>query len=166
MMQKETLNPQTEINNKVAEIAEAQRLLGSAWGEVYFKKQPTNAEIALRNPVVYINEGNTSRLPETLKQEWFDLLDYCKVVVDQIDQNKTEWARNTSEIEKIHTLVRDGKVSSTFKGSIADIIIRGSELLAVSVVEVPPKNPDYYKGNTSGMEGWITRHLDNTDSAW
>ena len=158
MMQKETINTKIEINPKVAEVAEKQRLYGLEWGRIYYENdQPTSTEIAVRNPVVYLNEGHPGKLPESMKQEWFDLLDYSKELVDQIDGNQTEWARNTTEIEKIQCLIRDGKIPSRFKGSISDVIIWSSDLFTRSTYEVAG-NTDYYLGNVNAMESWSAKY--------
>ncbi len=163
IMQQETIKSNTELDQKINKIASEQRIFGLRWGNIYYEQnQPDAAEIALRNPAVYLNEGHPGRLTESLKKEWFDLLDYGTELIRQIGENENDWAPGTTPIEKIQSFVRDGKIPERFKGSISDIIIWSSDLFSRSLHEVPG-NLDYYQGNTTAMDSWSKRYLVRQD---
>ena len=154
-----TIKPNFELDQKIDKVAQEQREYGLRWGKIFYEHdRPKSAEISLRNPAVYLNEDNPRRLSESLKEEWFNLLDYGTELISLIGEDENDWATNTTSVEKIQSFVRDGKISERFKGSVSDFIIWSSDLFSRSIREVPG-NLTYYQVNTIGMDGWSQKYL-------
>ncbi len=160
-MSNHELSTNTEILNNPHEIGERQRILGAEWANLYAKHADKhsfkNAEIVLRNPIVYLQGLHPDQLPKEIEERWSKLLDFSEDVVSVASSEDKEWSAGTTGIEKLQTLMFSGSVNPEYRGSISDILRLSSELFAESTAIIPGDSK-YFAGNVRGMEGWINSH--------
>lgn len=140
-----------------ASIAEQQRQLGAEWAEAYAREPSQSAEIALRNPTVYLRDVAVSTLPERLQAGWAELLDTSEKLVSAAETTKTEWGTDVSGIEKLQGRMFSGNLKPEYREPIAEVI-RGASVLFADSSQFRPGNTNYYAGNVHGMRGWLDRH--------
>ena len=154
----------TEKSNDPKQVAEQQRLLGAEWADLYAtdvdKHSFKNAEIVLRNPLVYLQGLRPNQLPKDLTEKWSNLLNLSETVAVVAATEDKEWSTGVTGIEKIQSLMFSGSIDPAYRGSISDIMRLSSELFAESTMIVPG-NTSYFAGNIRGMSSWINTHRAN-----
>jgi len=159
-------SPKTEISNNPQQVAEQQLTLGSEWADIFAatgtRDQAKTAEIALRNPAVYLHDVRSGQLPEAIRLKWSKLLELSEAVVKVAGTEDKGWSESTSGIEKLQGLMFAGSIDAKYRGSISDVIRLSSELFAESTAIVPG-NTNYYKGNVLGMQSWIRGHRQSVE---
>lgn len=138
-------------------VAELQNTLGQQWAEVYAKEPVKSAEIALRNPAVYLQDVALSSLPGELQAGWTELLDTAEKVVAAAETTKSQWADDVNSIHKLQDRIFTGNLKSEYREPVADIIRDASSLFARSS-QLRAGNTSYYAGNVQGMQGWLKRY--------
>lgn len=145
----ETLDPMS--------VAEQQRELGAQWANVYANEPNKSAEIALRNPLVYLRDVPMTTLPDNLQASWEELLDTTDKLVSAAATSETEWGADVSSIEKLQQKMFTGDLKPEYSLPIAEIIRDASALFADSS-QLRGGNTQYYAGNIKGMQSWIERY--------
>lgn len=138
-------------------VAEQQRQLGAEWADVYANAPVQSAEIALRNPAVYVRDEDITSLPEGLQGRWSEILDTSEKLVSAAETTVSEWGTGISGLDKLQTRMFDGQLKTEYSAPIAQIIRDASELFAESS-QFRAGNTEYYAGNILGMQSWIKRY--------
>lgn len=138
-------------------VAEQQRQLGTEWAQVYAAEPVQSAEIALRNPVVYLRDVTVTELPEGLQAGWAELLDTSEKLVSAAETVKEEWGSDVSGIERLQVRMFSGNLKPEYREPIAEVITDASRLFADSS-QFRQGNTTYYAGNIQGMQGWLKNY--------
>lgn len=138
-------------------VAEQQLQLGTEWAQVYAAEPVQSAEIALRNPVVYLRDVSMADLPEGLQAGWAELLDTSEKLVNAAETVKEEWGSDVSGIEKLQVKMFSGNLKPEFREPISQVIADASKLFADSS-RFRQGNTTYYAGNVKGMQGWLNNY--------
>lgn len=136
-------------------IAEQQRQLGDEWADLYAAQETPlkTAEIALRNPVVYLRDVSLSNLPENIREKWGACLETTDKLVELAQTSDSVWSQGTNGIEKLQHLMVSGNLDSKYREPIAQTIRDASTLFADSSV-IREGNTPYYDGNVRAMDSW------------
>src|ERR1039458_9955438 len=89
-------------------VAARQTALGEQWAKVYSNPEvpiENQAEMILRNPVVYLHDVNPHELPEELQDRWHKLLAFSSTLADVAATRTTSWSSAAHGLERVQTLV-------------------------------------------------------------
>ena len=159
-MSEEPQPPAPAESNGGAPVAARQAALGEEWARVYADQDrpiDNNAELVLRNPVIYLHDVNPHELPEGLQDRWNKLLGFCVVLADIADPEPASWTSQTHGLERVQTLVHGGRISPDFRGSVGDVIRVSSDLLAESVEYLPGRTANY-QANLDSAYSYLQKH--------
>ncbi len=156
-----------ELQNNPALVAEQQRTIGNEWADifeaaaVYDGEIITSAEMALRNPTVYVQDVSVTSMSPELQDRWNELFADADEVVKRAETQKDEWAPDTTGIGKLQHRLFVGALKPEYGSDIARVINKASVLFADSST-MKPGNTAYYAGNVQGMEGSIRQYRTET----
>ncbi|MCL4392745.1 hypothetical protein M1145_01215 [Patescibacteria group bacterium] len=145
------------------QIARDQLDYGEKWADILIlngmKGLEQGTEMALRNPVVYLQETNLEQLPVELHQKWTNLLDLSEAFVQIAGTEKRDWGKSVSGLEKLQNLMQSGSIEPNYQ-VIIDIIRLSSQLFEQSITKVPGNvDSTYYQGNIEAMKSHISAML-------
>jgi hypothetical protein len=135
-------------------IGRYQAELGQEWAAAYTDMSqevpPASAELALRNPQVYMQDSRlVASLPPGLRERWNRLDAFAQGVASRGETRPKEWSEQASGLDKVQSLVESGEMSPSVRGGVGDVIRESSDLFADSVV-IYPGNLKYLQGNVLG----------------
>lgn len=137
-------------------IAAQQRALGAEWAQLYAAglSHADRAEIGLRNPLLYLEDGNPSQLPPDLQVRWTELLELGEAVYGTVATDRTRWASGVTGLARLRSCIANNRIKPELRGAVAHVLQTASELFADSVVIVPGDTA-FFAGNIVGMASWI-----------
>jgi hypothetical protein len=135
--------------NRAGEVLPAD-LIGRYQAELGQEVPPASAELALRNPQVYMQDSRlVASLPPGLRERWNRLDAFAQGVASRGETRPKEWSEQASGLDKVQSLVESGEMSPSVRGGVGDVIRESSDLFADSVV-IYPGNLKYLQGNVLG----------------
>ena len=172
-----------------AELARDPQLLGArqaeiakGWAEAYvgsYDEDPTSppprsAEMALRNPVAYLNTSAIYGLSDELRERWANFQDACEQLVASLDSRANRGAGSSNPLERLQGLVDTSNIRQTRnvgfssvsrqdRQRVADAMTLASELFAESLRETPQavvESHDLFAGNVVGAQGLLQNYHD------
>ncbi len=146
-------SPEQVLNAET--IAAQQRQLGDEWADLYAAQETPlkTAEIALRNPVVYLRNVSLSSLPEGQREGWSAFLENTDKLVELAKTTENEWAADTNGLDKLQNLMFSGSLDPKYREPIAQKIREASTLFADSS-DFRSGNTAYFAGNVRAMDSW------------